>query len=268
MAGETKSNGQKDLLDRFYTDESVLNKIKDLLNLEEFNTIIEPSAGRGDFLNILPKTAIAYDIDPKDSRIERADWLKVDKTKFVNHPILVCGNPPFGQQNRLAIKFINESAKFADCIAFILPLSFKKDSIKDRINLNFWLKKEVIIDDALFNLPTGESIKVPCVFQIWEKREISRTKSSKNIDNNYIKFVDKSQADFTIQRVGGNAGKASPMLDKSTQSNYFVKNISEYETSYLIDFINNINFEESTFTVGPKSLSKKEIVDKLKSLLD
>ena len=42
----------------------------------------------------------------------------------------IIGNPPFGRQSSLAIKFIKKSCEFCDSISFILPKSFKKDSLK------------------------------------------------------------------------------------------------------------------------------------------
>ena len=51
MSKETKSNGQKDELDRFYTLEPIVNKCLNLLSLEQYDCIIEPSAGNGSFSN-------------------------------------------------------------------------------------------------------------------------------------------------------------------------------------------------------------------------
>ena len=53
-------------------------------------------------------------------------------------------------------------------IAFILPKSFKKDSYKRKIPKNYLLKKEIDLDDDSFTL-NGNSYRVPCVFQIWER---------------------------------------------------------------------------------------------------
>ena len=47
------------------------------------------------------------------------------------------GNPPFGKNCSLAIKFFNKAAEFADLIAFIIPRTFKRISIQNKLNLNF-----------------------------------------------------------------------------------------------------------------------------------
>lgn len=260
MPRETKSNGQKDNLDRFYTPINIVEKCLSKLNLNEYDFCIEPSAGTGNFLKYLPN-AIGYDICPEADNIIQADWLTIDKTQFKNYKkILVCGNPPFGEQSKLAIAFFNEAAKFADTIAFILPLSFKKDSIQNRLNLYFYLKDEILLEDCVFYLKNKEEIKVPCVFQVWKKQNVLRKKVTFKITSNLFKFVKKDEADFRIQRVGGNAGKASFDLSKSESSNYFIKNLSNKSNEEFVEFVNQLNFPTICYTVGPKSLSKGELV--------
>ena len=262
MSRETKSNGQKDIFDRFYTPPNIVEQCLKLLDLSQFDCIIEPSAGTGNFLKAFPKTNIfAYDLNPGAEGIIQVDWFLVDKTQFQKfNSILVCGNPPFGQQNILAVNFFNEAAKFCNTIAFILPLSFKKDSVQNKLDLNFHLEKELILNDCEFLLKNEDKIKVPCVFQIWQKHKELRKKVKPKTTSELFSFVDKSQADFRIQRVGGNAGKASFDLNKATTSNYFIKNNSNKSNEDFITFVNNLKFPTIEFTVGPKSLSKGELV--------
>lgn len=101
---------------------------------------------------------------------------------------------------------------------------------------------------------------VPCVFQIWEKRNEKRIFFTTQEENKYFVFCKKEDADFRIQRVGGNAGKADDNLNYSIQSNYFVKNVSSLTNTQLINIINSITFTNIEDTVGPKSLSKTELV--------
>ena len=263
MSGETKSNGQKDIFDRFYTTSETVKKCLKLINFNNYDCIIEPSAGTGSFINYFPKNISQYsfDINPKHEKIIKADWFEVDKNQFNKYKsILVCGNPPFGQQNTMAINFFNEAAKFCNTIAFILPLSFKKDSIQNRLNLNFSLENELILSDCNFLLQNKTYIKVPCVFQIWEKTNTPRKPIKLKTTTDLFDFTDKENADFRIQRVGGNAGKASFDLNKSPSSNYFIKNKTKIKNEDFIDFVNQLSFPTLEFTVGPKSLSKGELI--------
>lgn len=256
----TKSLGQKDTLDKFYTQKNIaLDCINFIDNINLFDCIIEPSAGDGSFSKQIPN-CLAYDIQPEGDNIQQADWLLLDKEQFKRYNnILVIGNPPFGQQNTLAVKFFNESSKIANVIAFILPLSFKKHSIQNRLNLNFHLIKEKILDKKSFTLD-GKDYSVPCIFQVWEKKDIKRKPYQNKTTTELFDFVDKNNADFRIQRVGGNAGKASFDLNFSIQSNYFIKNKTCYSNEKLIDIINQTIFPELEYTVGPKSLSKTELI--------
>lgn len=59
----------KRYLDKYYTPTSVVKAVlkvieKDIMPLDKFSRIIEPSAGDGAFLKLLPKTATGYDIAP------------------------------------------------------------------------------------------------------------------------------------------------------------------------------------------------------------
>ena len=264
MSGETKSKGRKDPLDKFYTSEETVEYCLRQLDLSIYDCIIEPSAGNGAFLKELQaqnNNVYGYDIKPEAEGIANADWFTLDKTIFKEYKnILVCGNPPFGQQNTLAIKFFNEASTFCNAIAFILPPTFRKQSIQSKLNPYFQLIKEVEIIDNEFSLPDGSKIAVPCIFQIWEKRDEKRSISTTKEENKYFVFCKKEEADFRIQRVGGNAGKADSNLNYSIQSNYFVKNVSSLTNQQLIDIINSIKFTNITDTVGPKSLSKQELI--------
>lgn len=263
MPRETKSNGQKDILDRFYTPAETVQKCLSILDLSQYDCIIEPSAGTGAFIEQLPKDVrlYAYDISSESTSIERADWFKVDKNIYSNFSnILVVGNPPFGQQNTLAINFFNESAKFANTIAFILPRSFKKDSVQNRLDLSFELIQEIDLESCEFYLKDKVKIKVPCVFQVWTKSSKLRKKVSLKATSNLFDFTDKEHADFRIQRVGGNAGKASFDLSRSPSSNYFIKNKSQLSNKEFVDFINQLIFPTIEFTTGPKSLSRGEMI--------
>lgn len=259
MPKETKSNGQKDILDRFYTPETTVQQCLKLLNLDAYDLIIEPSAGTGNFSKYLPNCQ-AFDISPVGENIIQADWLTLDKTQFKGNNILVCGNPPFGEQNRLAIDFFNSAAEFCNTIAFILPLSFKKISIQNSLNLSFHLTNEMILKDNTFYLQDNQKIQVPCVFQIWGKKETAREKIKLKTTTPLFEFTTPDCADFRIQRVGGNAGKASLDLNRAISSNYFIKNTSNLSNEDFINLINKLNFPTITYTVGPKSLPKGELI--------
>lgn len=262
--GTTKSKGRKDELDRFFTPDEVSQRCIDSLDLGKYDVIIEPSAGGGSFSNKI-EGVIAYDIEPAADGIQKADWFEVDKSQFKGK-VLIVGNPPFGQQNSLATRFFNESATFAETIAFILPKTFRKASIQNRLDLNFHLSSELDLGDVAFDME-GEKITVPCVFQVWDRGAAKRKKKRLRTTTELFDFVSKDEADFRIQRVGGNAGKASFDLNYSVQSNYFVKNRTDMTNEEFVELINNTVFAGATDTVGPKSVGKGEMIATLEEIL-
>lgn len=257
--GTTKSQGNKHELDKFYTKDSAVDVCLAYLNLSEYDCIIEPSAGSGAFSAKIPG-ALAFDLLPENENIQQADWLTLDKQQFSGfNNILVVGNPPFGTSGSLAYSFIVASMEFANTVAFVLPKGFKKDSMKNRIPLNFELSCEIDLPENSFTLH-GDEYSVPCVFQVWHKSENLRTKILYRTTTELFEFVKKNEADFRIQRVGGKAGTASFDLDVSEASNYFVKNLSEYSNEQLVSSINTLSFPSIDHTTGPRSLPKGELI--------
>lgn len=265
IKGATKSLGQKEINDKFYTKPKIAAALISEINIAQYDLIIEPAAGNGSFSKNIP-SCIAMDIIPEDSSVIEKDFFSYTPSNSFSN-CLVIGNPPFGQQASLAIKFFNHAAEFANTIAFILPKSFRKVSVQNRLSLDFSLKKEISMEENTFLL-NGQEYSVPCVFQIWKKSLTPREKVKLPLTSNLISFIkNPSEADFRIQRVGGNAGKA--FLDKNgaASSNYYLKNISNYETSYLISVVNSLSFPSINDTVGPKSLPKGELIYELETTL-
>lgn len=264
--GTTKSLGQKNQLDKFYTKKEIVLFCLSKVELSSYDCIIEPSAGDGAFLLANPN--FAYDLAPEHPQIEEQDWFTLDKSIFSEYSnILVIGNPPFGQQGSLARRFFNEAASFCHTIAFILPLSFRKESIQNQLNLSFSLTEEYVLPPNAFLLE-GADYSVPCVFQVWRRTKVPRKKVKRKMTSKYIQFVSSSEADFRVQRVGGRAGQAFLELNGAPSSNYFLKNTSAFSTEELVSFINNLSFSSIEDTVGPKSLPKGELIETLEEYLE
>ena len=171
---------KREIIDKFYTSPNIVNEciklIKQKINIQATDLCIEPSAGNGSFINgikSLFKIYKFYDLEPENNEIIKQDYLKYDYDTIIKNPdskVHVIGNPPFGRQSSLAIKFIKKSCEYCDSISFILPKSFKKDSLKKHYPPNFHLiceydlpKNAFIVDKKVYD--------VPCVFRIWIKKD-------------------------------------------------------------------------------------------------
>lgn len=254
----TKSLGRKDKNDKFYTKPEIAKKLIDELGEINYTTIIEPSAGNGSFSQFLPG-CIALDIEPEAENIIQQDFLTYYPPKD-RGPILVIGNPPFGEQSKLALEFFKHAAEFANTIAFIVPRSFRKVSIQNKLPLNFWQIREIEIPSSSFLL-NGVEHSVPCMFQVWDKASTLREKIVFPTQSKYFSFTKNiEEADFRVQRVGGNAGKA--FLDKNgaTSSNYYLINTSKFSNENMVRILNAVKYETVEDTIGPKSLPKGEFI--------
>lgn len=266
---------RRNTLDKFYTKIAVAERcvalVKQHVNISHDDLIIEPSAGNGSFINFIKKLSDHhrfYDLEPENDEIIEKNFLEIDHSKIKKKydVIHVIGNPPFGRQASLAIKFIKKCCQFADSISFILPKSFKKDSLKKHVDKNFHLIYESDLDDGSFLVNNIEH-DVPCVFQIWQRQNKIRDDTNKIKPINF-KFVRKdSEPDISFRRVGVNAGKITiDTDDKCTQSHYFIKFTNGKSMEDNISALKYIKFEFNN-TVGPKSISKPELTKEFNRLL-
>jgi hypothetical protein len=162
------------LKDQFFTPKDLAKKCWETFNREvkintQEYTFIEPSAGDGSFLHILPKGSIGLDIEPRSTGIQKQDYLTW-KPSNTSKKYIVFGNPPFGLRGHLALNFINHSYSFADYVCFILPQLFESDgkgSPRKRVKGYNLIYSEGL--SAMFYSPENQEVKVNGVFQIWSK---------------------------------------------------------------------------------------------------
>ena len=276
LSGVQSVGLKRNTIDKYYTSVDVATKcaelIKQHVTIAQNDICIEPSAGNGAFIQCIKTLFTAYifyDLEPEHTEIKKQDYLSLDTTNIEEtyNRIHIVGNPPFGRQSSLAIKFIKKSTKYCDSISFILPKSFKKNSLKKFFPLNFHLILEYDIPKNSF-LVNGKQHDVPCVFQIWVKKDINRTPPVKLIPKHFT-FVKKNEDhDISFRRVGVYAGKIDIETEnKSPQSHYFIKFKDVEVNEELLEKIKNIYFECSNYTVGQKSISKQELIKEFNQIL-
>lgn len=253
-------------------------------DVNTFTDIIEPSAGDGRILIPLYDelckhdyngTVHAYDLLPEPLYdvnsnaykhgiiISKKNWLEpydengimiddiydsdFEKESFYGSNSLVIGNPPFGNNGSLALRFINESACFAKVIAFILPLSFMKSSRRKLINEYYHIIEcePVVNDEYILPDSNGNTRKVPTCIMILEKQNQPRDDSRDDavINDDLIPFTfvsnnDYRTADYMIIRVGGRAGcleSINHANDTNAKYNYFIRLKPDYDYTALYE---------------------------------
>ena len=134
--------------------------------------------------------------------------------------------------------------------------------------LNFHLVFQSDLKDNSF-IQDGNPVDVPCVFQIWQKREEERQVVAKlELNPDIFQFVKQDeQPDISFRRVGVNAGTIDDKeLDKkSFQSHYFIKFGSTINKKEFIEKMRQIEYAHDN-TVGPKSIGKQEIIREVNKL--
>lgn len=249
--------------EKFYTKPCIADRCVSVLDkyIDDKNLlIIEPSAGNGSFTLDYPRV-LRYDIEPEGEGIEKQDFLKLN----INEDCVIVGNPPFGRQSCLAKSFIRHSCKFATIVAFILPKSFKKITMQKVFPICFhMIHQEDLPNNSFF--VNGEDYNVPCIFQIWVRKNTNRYVKIYPKTSEFVEFVKKDEnPDYAIRRVGVYAGKIyNTIKDKSPQSHYFLKVNRE---DFLELYIKNVKFIHDN-TVGPKSVSKGELLEKINDMFN
>jgi len=156
-----------------YCFEVFCREIESFGEKPEYFKYIEPSAGDGSFLTVLPSDfTIAMDIDPKHPNVVEQDYLEW-KPVDIGSRYVVFGNPPFGLRGHQALKFINHSYEFAEYVCFILPQLFESDGKgvpRKRVKGFHLIYSEKI--ETNFYEPSGtdkKEVKINTIFQIWSK---------------------------------------------------------------------------------------------------
>jgi hypothetical protein len=258
---------KKSDLDQFYTSAKIAkecyDKVIEMYGSRKFDVFFESSAGTGSFFNLFPKSKrLGIDLEPKCENVERQDFFEFVPPE--GKSIVTIGNPPFGKNSSLAVKFFNTAAEFSDVIAFVIPKTFRKTSLQKRLHLNFHLQLDIDLPKDSFVL-NGDPYDVPCCFQIWERTANKRRIRKIDLENNFFEFTKKAGADLAVRRVGGRTGKATKDIAISAEvSHYFLKLKGQISSDWLLEQINGIDFTKTiNSTAGVKSLSKPEFVTAL-----
>lgn len=157
--------------DKYYTPVELakycVDKTNEIIGKDNITEYIEPSAGAGVFLDFLDKPYLAYDIEPEDDRITKADWLTVNLPYKKGRCII--GNPPFGTSNTLIKSFYNKSILLCDYISFVLPISQLNNS-------QFLYQFDLIYSEDLCE-QIYSNVNLHCCLNIYKRPYLSRLNS-------------------------------------------------------------------------------------------
>ena len=230
-------------IDKYYTTNDNAQKCIALVpNINDYDCIIEPSAGNGAFSSQL-NNCIAYDIEPEHSDIIQKDWFLVQPITNKQH-ILVIGNPPFGKRSQLAKKIIKHAQNIgAETIAFILPNTFSKLT-NQSLSLfpeDWKLIVEHPLQSSVFITEDNKEYYVPCSFYVWTKQDSEiNLRQVKELPNKDFSFL--SRGDITANfSINGNSGKVKELQEiTNPKAEHYIK--SNIDVDILKQRFQNLHF--------------------------
>jgi predicted RNA methylase len=221
--------------EQYYTPSSLANdlvaktivELAGKLDINSYKaTWVEPAGGTGNFIFAAQMAGItnikSWDIEPKSAGIVKGNFLEQDLSKLAR-PLIVYGNPPFGRNNSLAVKFFNHASEHADVIAFLVPRSWRKWSVHNKLDKRFELVSDIDVDE----------------------------------DRGYIKKVGFEDADVSMTVFGHGCGKVKREFPRVSNSTQMFLQADEY----VIKALEKIDFSEFyERTAYVEALSIKEIM--------
>jgi predicted RNA methylase len=171
---------------------------------------LEPAGGSGSFISALTEAGVksisSVDLYPKFKGVQRKNFLEY-KPREVN--LVTISNPPFGRNNALSIPFFNHASDFSEYIAFLVPRSWRKWSVENRLDLRFHkiADQDVFVSYVdLHGNPFKKNNGLRTCFQIWKKEPLERAKTLVP-DNLLIEKTTPRKADVAMRVFGYGCGQ-------------------------------------------------------------
>jgi predicted RNA methylase len=210
---EKLGNRRKTGVEQYYTPKDLARNLsEELIAITGSDrSFIEPAGGNGSFVTALESLGVekiqAVDLYPKHPRVKNADFL-THNPKGSN--LVTISNPPFGRNNSLSIPFFNHAANHSEYIAFLVPRSWRKWSVQNRLDRRFHLisDRDVAVN---YVTDTGERIgannDLRTCFQIWQRQDSLRPLIRVQ-DQGLVKKCKPETADIAIRVFGFGCGKS------------------------------------------------------------
>ena len=176
--GNTRVTGKEQFYTPATTADSIFTTLNDLVPDMTSRTLLEPAGGTGSIIDAALRcgfnSVLSFDIEPHHPRVQQGSFLEQNLTE---QHLLTVSNPPFGRNNSLAIPFFNHAAQVSDYIVFIVPRSWRKWSVQNKLNRSFHLVQD---DDLAVNYVDRDGNEVhgrdrlrTCI-QYWKREDFLR----------------------------------------------------------------------------------------------
>jgi hypothetical protein len=258
--GNTRVTGKE----QFYTPRelarSLVQRVESVLGSLEGKSVLEPAGGTGSFVEAAyakgVKKVISFDIEPLHRKVLLGNFLDQELTE---QNLITISNPPFGRNNSLSIPFFNHAASVSDAICFIVPRSWRKWSVTNRLDLNFELVSDQDIDidyiDSDGELISDKSRLATC-FQIWKRSEKTRV-PVKVTDMGVIQKVSPELADVSMTIFGYGCGSIKEEFERVPNTTQLFLKLNHPQALSALRSVNFSKFFKNT--AYTEALSIQEI---------
>lgn len=215
--GNTRVTGKEQYYTPLALAHTLVEYVEQVLGPLKSKRVLEPAGGTGSFVEAAlargVKEVISFDIEPLHEAVVKGSFL--DQT-LSDQGLITISNPPFGRNNSLSIPFFNHAAPVSDAICFIVPRSWRKWSVTNRLDLNFELISDQDLDidyvDSTGELISDKSRLATC-FQIW-KRTSSPREPVKIKDMGVVEKVSPELADVSLTIFGYGCGTVKQEFER------------------------------------------------------
>jgi predicted RNA methylase len=258
--GNTRVTGKE----QYYTPKplalELVGHIEEVIGSLAGKTILEPAGGTGAFIDAVQAKGVAnvisFDIEPLHELVSLGDFLE-QEIKESN--LITVSNPPFGRNNSLSIPFFNHAAKVSDAICFIVPRSWRKWSVTNRLDLGFELALDLDIDidyvDADGNPLSNKNHLATC-FQIWKKADAPRS-LVRVTDKGIIEKVSPELADVSLTIFGYGCGKVKTQFEPVANTTQMFLKLKHPKALAALESVDYSKFFKNT--AYTEALSLQEI---------
>jgi predicted RNA methylase len=258
--GNTRVTGKE----QYYTPKplaiELVARIEKALGPLAGKTVLEPAGGTGVFVEAVQAkgvtSVISFDIEPLHELVSVGDFLE-QEIKESN--LITISNPPFGRNNSLSIPFFNYAAKVSDAICFIVPRSWRKWSVTNRLDLGFEIVLDLDIDIDYVDAdgrPLSNKNHLATCFQIWKKADVPRS-LVRVIDKGIIEKVSPEKADVSLTIFGYGCGKVKTQFEPSANTTQMFLKLNHPQALAALESVDYSKFFKNT--AYTEALSLQEI---------
>jgi predicted RNA methylase len=277
--GNTRVTGKEQYYTPPQVAQDILKVVVDLVEDFEQKVFLEPAGGTGTFINEALQSGftkvLSFDIEPHHPLVSKGNFLE---KKILHNNCVTVSNPPFGRNNALSIPFFNKAAEYSDLIVFIVPRSWRKWTVQNKLDRRFTLVRE---DDLNIDYvdasgePLSKNKYLRTCVQYWKKSDVLRDLVYVK-DMGIIERCKYQEADASLTLFGYGCGTVKTEFEKrpnTTQMFLKLKHPRALEALKAVDFsrfflntaytealsIQEINFLLNEYLFAdPMTISQKE----------